>query len=84
MGAIMARLPSRFPGLRAVILAGAQDVFPSCDLADLMCDSHVTQVRSLHIIGVEDRVVPPESSRLLAASFVEPKIIEHEQGHCIP
>jgi hypothetical protein len=39
---------------------------------------------SLHLVGAADKVVPPQSSRQLAARFLDPVIIEHEQGHCIP
>lgn len=42
------------------------------------------QLRSLHLIGMEDRAVLPDSSRALAARFTSPCVVEHELGHCIP
>jgi acetyl esterase/lipase len=40
-------------------------------------------VPSLHVIGRTDGIVPPESSRELAAQFKNPVIVEHDGGHVI-
>jgi acetyl esterase/lipase len=40
-------------------------------------------VPSLHILGRADGIVPPESSRELAARFENPVIVEHDGGHVI-
>jgi pimeloyl-ACP methyl ester carboxylesterase len=39
---------------------------------------------SLHIIGLADRVIPAEDSRILAAQFASPTVLEHASGHLIP
>jgi serine hydrolase FSH1 len=38
---------------------------------------------SLHIIGRSDRVVPSEDSRILAAQFTSPIVLEHPGGHVV-
>jgi len=39
---------------------------------------------SLHIIGQADRIVPARDSRILAATFTSPTVLEHAGGHVIP
>jgi len=41
------------------------------------------ELPSLHIIGQADMVVPPEDSRILAAQFASPVVLEHPGGHVI-
>ena len=41
-------------------------------------------IPSLHIIGKADRVVPSGDSRILAAQFGSPVVLEHPGGHVIP
>ncbi|CAM9527672.1 unnamed protein product [Chrysoparadoxa australica] len=36
------------------------------------------------MIGLADKVVPPSSSRDLAALFNDPVVYEHDQAHCLP
>lgn len=42
------------------------------------------EIPTLHMIGETDAVVAPESSKSLAAGFVEPKVFLHPGGHYIP
>jgi predicted esterase len=39
---------------------------------------------SLHIIGTSDQIVPAADSRVLAAQFASPVILEHAGGHIVP
>jgi len=41
-------------------------------------------VRSIHVIGRSDMVVPPNESRLLADAFIDPLVLEHTGGHVVP
>jgi hypothetical protein len=99
MAVIVASLPRRYPGLRFVLVGGARDLPPAL-LEDLLQAEEaganktgtnragagvaLLPLPSLHLIGAADKVVPPESSRQLAGRFLAPRVIEHEQGHCIP
>lgn len=86
MATIVASLPARFPGLRFVMVGGAREL-PEEVLSGLTSGADRTDkiaLPSFHLIGAADKVVPPESSRLLALRFSSPNVIEHEQGHCIP
>jgi hypothetical protein len=51
--------------------------------ADLYAAAECYRLPSLHIIGRADRVVPPQDSRILAAQFTSPVILEHPGGHVI-
>lgn len=42
------------------------------------------ELPSLHVIGETDAVVAPESSKSLAAGFVDPKLFLHAGGHYVP
>lgn len=46
--------------------------------------THQLQVRSLHVMGRTDGVIPMRDSQLLADRFAEPVVIEHAGGHVIP
>jgi hypothetical protein len=39
---------------------------------------------SVHTMGQSDRIVPSRDSRVLAAAFKDPLIIEHPGGHIVP
>jgi len=41
------------------------------------------ELPSLHIYGRSDQVVPIEDSRILAAQFASPVVLEHQGGHVI-
>lgn len=42
------------------------------------------EIRSMHIQGINDNLVPVEASRALLPSYVDPVVYEHEGGHHIP
>lgn len=42
------------------------------------------EIPTLHVIGKTDAVVAPESSKSLAAGFVDPNVFLHAGGHYIP
>lgn len=78
----LATMPSRFPGLKFVFVAGAPD-----KLQASIDDSVPTiNMPSLHVIGQRDNVVTVKHMTDLANRFCHDscEIIMHEQGHCIP
>ena len=42
------------------------------------------QIKSMHIMGIKDRLITVEQSRALLPSYVDPVVHEHEGGHHIP
>ena len=94
IAAIMTSLPHRFPGLQFFIIGGAPDVAclddtntsggGSSSSRYSMKSIHPIDVCSLHLVGLKDQVVAPSSSHALANRFLDPRVIEHEMGHCIP
>jgi hypothetical protein len=83
VASMLTTMPERFPGVRFVLVGGAPDV-PS-HLLDSHGQSKIPRhIKSLHLIGLADNAVPPHVSHTLASRFVNPAVIEHEQGHCIP
>lgn len=76
MASIIASLPTRFPNLSFVLIAGAPDIDPKFVIP--------TNVLSLHLIGLDDRTVLPKSSHSLANKYHGPLVTEHELGHCLP
>jgi pimeloyl-ACP methyl ester carboxylesterase len=52
--------------------------------ADLYASQESYALPSLHIMGRGDGVVPIEDSRVLAAQFTSPVVLEHPGGHVIP
>ena len=83
VASLITTFPERFPGLKFVIVGGAADI--QSHLLNNNGESKIPNtIRSLHLIGLADNVVPPTVSHLLATRYTNPTIIEHEQGHCIP
>jgi dienelactone hydrolase len=41
-------------------------------------------IPSVHVMGQSDGIVPSRDSRVLAAAFKDPLIIEHSGGHVVP
>uniref|UniRef100_A0A3Q3IMF3 Esterase OVCA2 n=1 Tax=Monopterus albus TaxID=43700 RepID=A0A3Q3IMF3_MONAL len=41
-------------------------------------------IPSLHVFGLEDRVIPDNMSRELLLSFQEPQVLTHPGGHFVP
>ncbi|XP_041808811.1 esterase OVCA2 [Chelmon rostratus] len=54
------------------------------------CQEHQTfyssplQIPSLHVFGLEDRVIPDNMSRELLPSFQDPQVLTHPGGHFVP
>ncbi|XP_070839244.1 esterase OVCA2 [Chaetodon trifascialis] len=54
------------------------------------CKEHQTfysaplQIPSLHVFGLEDRVIPDSMSRELLTSFQDPQVLTHPGGHFVP
>ncbi|XP_026183336.1 esterase OVCA2 [Mastacembelus armatus] len=42
------------------------------------------QIHSLHVFGLEDRVIPDSMSRELIPSFQDPQVLIHPGGHFVP
>ncbi|KAM9846922.1 esterase OVCA2 [Aulostomus maculatus] len=42
------------------------------------------QIPSLHVFGLEDRVIPDNMSRDLLPSFQDPQVLMHPGGHFVP
>lgn len=42
------------------------------------------QIPSLHVFGLEDRVIPDNMSRELLPSFQDPQVLMHPGGHFVP
>lgn len=82
-GAVLASLLVGLFDFRFAIMIGG---FASRDPAhaEIYARTERYALPSLHVIGRADGVVPPESSRLLAARFRDPEIVEHPGGHVIP
>ena len=85
LAALLACYPARFPGLSVLVVGGARDL-PSSLLDELQLPHTIfpLNIPSLHIFGQADQVVPPSSSSDLSSKFINPVVIHHEQGHCIP
>jgi len=66
----------------AVMVGGFRS--DSADHADLYAADDSYTLPSLHIIGQADRIVPAHDSRILAAQFTAPTVLEHAGGHIIP
>ena len=85
-----------FPNLKYIISAsGYGDVSIPCDFPSKSTLSQYSnlrdvesimplQTKSMHIMGIKDRLVPVESSRALLTSYVDPIVHEHDGGHHIP
>ncbi|MFT3692112.1 MAG: hypothetical protein QM831_03155 [Kofleriaceae bacterium] len=82
-GAVLTSLLVGLFEFRFAIMIGG---FPSRDPAHAEIYARTERYArpSLHIIGRADTVVPPDASRMLAARFHEPTILEHAGGHVIP
>jgi predicted esterase len=66
----------------AVMVGGFRS--DSADHAHLYAARDSYTLPSLHIIGRADRIVPAQDSRILAAQFTSPTVLEHAGGHIIP
>ncbi|XP_075887890.1 esterase OVCA2 isoform X2 [Nelusetta ayraudi] len=64
----------------AVLVAGFRS---ACKEHEVFYDAPL-QIPSLHVFGLEDRVIPDHMSRELLPSFLEPAVLTHPGGHFIP
>ncbi|KAM3869586.1 esterase OVCA2 [Diretmus argenteus] len=54
------------------------------------CEEHQTfykaslQIPSLHVFGLQDRVIPDNMSRELLPTFQDPQVLTHPGGHFVP
>lgn len=74
------KLEPRFSFRFAVLVAGFRSA----------CKEHEKfyaaplQIPSLHVFGLEDRVIPDYMSRELLPSFHDPQVLVHPGGHFVP
>lgn len=64
----------------AIIVAGFRS---ACTEHQKFYNSPI-QVPSLHVFGLEDRVIPDKMSRELLPSFQDPQVLIHPGGHFVP
>lgn len=64
----------------AILVAG----FRSACLEHQNFYSALIQMPSLHVFGLEDRVIPDNMSRELLPSFQDPQVLIHPGGHFVP
>ncbi|AWO99829.1 putative ovarian cancer-associated 2 protein [Scophthalmus maximus] len=74
------KLEPEFSFRFAVLVAG----FRSACLEHLKFYSAPLRIPSLHVFGLEDRVIPDDMSRELLPSFLEPRVLTHPGGHFVP
>lgn len=83
IASIIASQPIRFPGLLCILIGGAPDL-KHINGNKQWFQSIPTSLHSMHLIGSIDKVVNMKSSKELAEKFHNPRIVEHEMGHCLP
>lgn len=64
----------------AIMVAGFRS---ACKEHEFFYDTPL-QMPSLHVFGLEDRVIPDHMSRELLPSFLESTVLTHPGGHFIP
>ncbi|KAG7224585.1 hypothetical protein INR49_011338 [Caranx melampygus] len=64
----------------AILVAG----FPSACKEHQKFYKPPLQIPSLHVFGLEDRVIPDNMSRELLPSFHDPQVLTHPGGHFVP
>lgn len=64
----------------AILVAG----FPSACKEHQKFYQPPLQIPSLHVFGLEDRVIPDNMSRELLPSFQDPQVLTHPGGHFVP
>ena len=72
------------PELRPKFAVFISGFVPRDETAGAALLAGVSNVPSLHIIGVKDELVVAERSRALATLFADAVVIEHPGGHMIP
>ncbi|XP_008331124.1 esterase OVCA2 [Cynoglossus semilaevis] len=64
----------------AILVAGFRS---ACTEHQMFYDAPL-QIPSLHVFGLEDRVIPDNMSRELLPSFLQPQVLTHPGGHFVP
>lgn len=64
----------------AVLVAGFRS---ACTQHQVFYDATL-QIPSLHVFGLEDRVIPDNMSRDLLPTFQDPAVLTHPGGHFVP
>lgn len=78
---LQAQQPEAPLGFRfAVLVAGFRS---ACEAHRGFYDSPLS-IPSLHVFGLEDRVIPDAMSRELLPTFQDPQVMTHAGGHFVP
>lgn len=64
----------------AILVAGFRS---ACTQHQVFYDATL-QIPSLHVFGLEDRIIPDNMSRDLLSSFQDPVVLTHPGGHFVP
>ncbi|KAM6983413.1 esterase OVCA2 [Tautogolabrus adspersus] len=64
----------------AILVAGFRS---ACNEHQKFYNAHL-QIPSLHVFGLEDRVISDKLSRELLPSFQDPEVLTHPGGHFVP
>jgi hypothetical protein len=77
---------SGFPGFQFGIMVAGYDAPLPTNLNWCLSTNHnhLVQIPTLHVMGLQDVLVPPETSRKAATYFHNPQFLEHEGGHHVP
>ncbi|KAJ3065758.1 Ovarian cancer-associated protein 2, partial [Rhizoclosmatium hyalinum] len=86
---IIASLPDRYPGLSWTMISGTpnldQMLWCTCSGIGNTKLTIPAHLKSFHIFGKQDTLVPPQDSLATATSyFTNPILLEHDQGHSVP
>jgi len=72
-------MPSNFPPPESLSTIRQEDI-------DHIIEGTLSplNIKSMHIMGKKDRLIPIESSKALLSSYVNPIVHEHDGGHHVP
>ena len=86
-----------FPGLKFIVFVSGYDAplpsnFPPksyksnllSSTDNLVEESFIRGIDTLHVIGMRDQLITPEQSHALASKYENAVIHEHPMGHCVP
>lgn len=74
------KLQPEFSFRFAILVAGFRS---ACEEHQKFYDPPL-EIPSLHVFGLEDRVIPDNMSRELLPSFKDPQVLTHPGGHFVP
>ncbi len=75
---------SGFSGLQFGIMIAGYDAPLPTNWCLSTNHQQLVQIPTLHVMGLQDELVPPEKSRKAATYFHNPQFLEHEGGHHVP